>query len=321
VNDLADPSIYGARLYLRPIQNFKLAIGVSGVVDTKPGADLPNATTQVGDMMLIGTGVDLDLPIIPRNPILGIRLFADVAATLPYVQKEFVTGTTLVPVGPATSLIYKDGQFSNYGFASGFIGNVLFIDYRLEYRYFTGVFRPSFFDSTYNLKRSEYALQYASYLDLNNPITNTPTVMGIYGEGGFNILKDKLVFTLGYMWPWSPNATTSAQKLLSENSDEFHAKLVIKKGLIPIVDVAGAIAYDRRSLLKPLVDGTFKLIDENTTFSGEIAMPVPKAPNLDLAVIFSAVPVRDTSGDIVYESNGTSPRMKPSITIETRVHL
>ena len=55
--------------------------------------------------------------------------------------------------------------------------------------------------------------------------------MGIYGEGGFKLLKDKLDFSFGYFWPWSLDAGAQQQIVLA--NDEFHARLVIKKGLIP----------------------------------------------------------------------------------------
>lgn len=314
-NDLADPEIFGLRGYMKPVQGSDLAFGASAVVDINPDADL-DSSVDVGDMLLIGTGVDLDWPLI-KSGLLGLRFFADGAVTLPYVRTAF----SGVDTGLKYDLLYSDGKLKNWGAASGFMGHVLFLDWRLEYRYFTGVFRPSFFDRTYDRKRGEYAIEYASYLDGTNDISDSPTVMGVYGEGGFNILNEKLNLTLGYMLPWSFDQSFSEVSAY----DEFHAKLSVRKGLIPVYDVSGSISYDRRGLAKALADGDLKLLDANTTFGGELVIPVPKTPTLDLAIIFQTVPVRNDDGSLAYEDAAHQalgiPELKPSISLETRFHL
>ncbi|HTX72538.1 MAG TPA: FecR domain-containing protein [Rectinemataceae bacterium] len=311
-NDLADPTIFGARLYVRPVPSFKLALGVSGVIDTAPGADV-QGNDVANNLMLLGGAVDLDLPIIQTDP-LAVRLFADGGAAAPYIKQD--TGS--VSSGLKYDIVYNDGTIKNWGAATGAMGNVLFIDWRLEFRYFTGIFTPSLFDTTYDQKRAQYAVQYAAYATDPTLVPDLPTVMGIYGEGGFHILNKKLNLTLGYMWPWSPNG--SLQSNLANNNDEFHAKLVVLKGLIPVVDLAGFISYDRRSLAQSIENGTFTFIDANTSLSGELDLPIPKTENLDLAILFSTVPVFNDDGTMHLDSSGL-PTMKPSISIETRIHF
>ncbi len=98
-----------------------------------------------------------------------------------------------------------------------------------------------------------------------------------------------------------------------------------EKGLIPIVDLSGAITYDKRGIASSIAGGNFRLFDENTLFGGEIDIPVPKTPNLDLAVLFQTVPVRDSSSGAIQYSGGNAalgiPEMYPSISIETRFHF
>jgi hypothetical protein len=317
VNDLADPEIFGARLFARPIEGFPLAFGVSGVADIDPAADLSAAQrSAAGDPIFIGTGLDMDLPIV-QSDLLSLRLFADGAVTMPYLR-EAVGGKD----GLRWDLVYNEGsqELKNWGAAGGLIGRVLFIDWRLEYRYYTGIFKPSFFDSTYDRKRSEYVLEYEGYLSNPTLYANLPTVMGVYGEGGCSILNDKLSFNVGYMWPWAPGLDFEQQ--IEKTSDELHARLSIKKGLIPIIDVAGAVYYDRRGLVKAIYDQSFSLIDENSVLGGEIIVPVPKTPNLDLALLFATVPERDDSGAIVWKNETAGiPYVKPSISIETRLHF
>ena len=324
-NDLLDPQIFGARLFFRPIPGFKLAFGASAVVDWDVAADLDPGVYDIpsGALKLIGTGVDMDLPIV-QSSAFGLRLFADGATTLPYVAEGFTYGS-LVKSGLKTDFVYnKDtGKLSNYGAAGGLLGNLLFLDWRLEYRYFTGIFRPSFFDSTYDRMRGSYATRYISYLTDASSLEDQPTVMGIYGEGGFKLLNEKLLFKFGYMWPWSLDSGVSRAQLNS--NDEFHARFEIKKGLIPIFDVAGAITYDKRGLAKSLADGDFSILDADTVFGGELDIPVPKTPSLDLAIIVRTTPVLNEDGSVYYKNQADKeagiPQLKPSISIETRFHL
>ena len=326
-NDVTDPEIVGARLFFRPVKGFKLAIGASAAVDWNAASTLDlGAGAPDAGLWLIGTGLDLDLPIVASS-LFGLRAFADGAVTLPYVQSDFpYEGQTISP-GLKTDLVYSDGQLKNWGAAGGFMGNVLFIDWRLEYRYFTGYFKPAFFDSTYDRMRGQYATQYLGYLANPSSYDDAPTVMGVYGQGGFSILKEKLSFQIGYMWPWSPEAGLDYQQQLQVlSNDELDATFVIKKGLIPIVNVAGSVSYVRRGLAQAIAKGGFTFIDSNTLFSGEIDVPVPKTPNLDLAVIFQTVPVLNPDGSIDYTASGANkslgiPALKPSISIETRFHL
>ncbi len=314
-NDLTKPEIFGARLFYRPMDSFKLGLGISGVVDWDPASALDSTYSGL-DLKLIGTGIDLDLPIV-KSSLLGITAFADGAVTLPYLAKDYAG----ISSGLKTDLVWTDNKLKNWGAATGLLGNVLFIDWRLEYRYYTGIFRGSFFDSTYDRMRGQYAVQYLGYLLAPASYADAPNVMGIYGEGAFKLLNEKLIFSLGYMWPWSFGAN-SIQEQIVQSSDELHARLAIKKGLIPIFDLSGALTYDKRGLARSLAEGNFKLLDANSLFGGEVDIPVPKTPNLDLAIVFQTVPVRDESGNIVYSDAAAGiPELKPSVTIETRFHF
>jgi len=318
-NDLTDNQILGGRFYMRPIPDFKLAIGMSGVVDLNPAADLPeDLAIQYGDPMFIGGALDLDLPIV-QSELLGIRLFADGATMVPIVQ---VGGQNAGTAGFRYDMVWTGNDIKNWGTAAGLMGNVLFVDWRLEYRYFTGAFTPSFFDSSYERRRAGLVEEWAGYLSDPTSIDQSPSVMGVYGEGGASILKDKLAFNFGYFWPWSADATTLDEQL-STSDDYFKANLVIQKGLIPVVDLAGSITYERKGLAKAISSNALDtLFDENTTFSGEVAFPVPGAPNLDLAFIVSTAVARDKdTGEVEYVPNTTKPVIVPTITLETRLHF
>jgi FecR protein. len=319
-NDLTDPEILGARLFVRPFKGWSLGIGVSGVADLSPGSVIPSL--KDGGMALLGSALDLDLPIL-RSEAFGLRAFADAGAFAPYLRSAL---GALSP-GLQYQLVYdpRTGTIGNWGASSGLIGSLAFFDWRLEYRYFTGAFRPSLFDGTYDRMRGQYAAQYVAYLLGSSGGSADSKAMGVYGEGGFRLFEDRLSFSLGYMWPWSFAAGSTANAMLAREAlanDEFHARLALKKGLIPFFDLAGAITYDRRGLAKALAEGNFGVLDANTLFGGEIDLPIPKAPGLDLALTFKTMPLRNASGSIVYEDEARGiPKLKPSIGIETRFHL
>lgn len=313
VDDLPIPEIYGGRIYFRPIG--PVAIGLSGVVDTNPDADLSSAqSAAAGNPMFVSAGLDLDLPII-TSELLALRFFADAAATIPWLQDPVGSRKA----GAQIDFLYADGDVRNWGAAAGLITRIAMIDFRLEYRYFTGIFKPSFYDGTYDRKRSEYVLEYASYLD-DATFPSTPTVMGVYGEGGFSFLKDKLSLDLGYFWPWSPELGADIDAQIAAADDSFVAELVVKKGLIPIIDVAGSIKYLKRGLVGDLVNKSFSFIDENTVFAGELVVPVPKTPMLDIALVVGTSAQRNDAGELVLDAAG-KPTMSPTFSLETRLHF
>jgi hypothetical protein len=298
-------------------------LGLSAVTDLAAGVDLKGTTWQTaGDnMVFIGSGVDADLPIIPKTPAIGLRAYADGAVTLPYVRSNFASpnnGTT-VSSGLKTNLVWDGSSLKNWGAAAGLMGNIVFIDWRLEYRYFTGIFRSSFFDSTYERQRSLYVQQYVGYLDGTKSISTAPTVMGVYGEAGFSLLSDKLYFSAGYMWPFSFDSSFDP----TQANDELHMRLSIAKGLIPVLNLAGAISYDRWGLVSSIASGNFQFLDSKSVLSGELDLPVPSSPNLTLALIFQSVIARDASGNVIFVGGDPSkgPKIMPAITIETRFHF
>lgn len=333
VNDIVNPEIFGGRFYVRPVPDFKLALGVSAIADINPAAELSDAVRQeIGDPMLFGLGSDLDLPIV-SSQLLSIRAFADVAAVMPYTRADITDyidsglplGTT-VNSGAQISTIYDSSLGSgfdalrNYGFVSGLMGNMLMVDWRLEYRHYRGAFRPTFFDATYERNRGTYAMEFAKMLTGETETINEATVNGIYGEAGFSLLKDRLSFTAGYMMPWSSDSSVDWVEVSQD--DYMLATLVIKKGVIPIIDIAGRITYERTGFAYALLSDAANvgLFDENTILQGEVTYPI--SSNLDFAVILSTATARNDDGTVIYvDGSDTRPKVEPTVTFETRVHF
>ncbi|WP_304224445.1 FecR family protein [Gracilinema caldarium] len=308
VNDLGKPEIFGGRIKLLSF------FGVSAIADINPAGSLATQAERdsIGDPMIIGSALDLDFPILKLS-FLSLRAFADVAAVAPYNR----TAAGSLKEGLQYQAIYNPEYgsgfeaFRNYGFVSGFMGKALMVDWRLEYRYYRGAYRPTFFDNTYERNRVKYALDFYSLLTATNA-SNDVTVNGIYGEAGFSLIKDKIVFTAGYMMPWSPDSNASWDVIAQQ--DYILAKLVINKGLLPFYDISGAITYERTGFAYAISKGQ-PLVDANTIFSGEIVVPI--ASTVDFAVVLANNAVLTTSPTLAEPQYKTSP----TITFETRIHF
>jgi len=306
VNDLGKPEIFGGRL--------KLAfIGISAIADINPAGSLTDQEKeQIGDPMIIGSAIDIDIPLLKLSA-LSLRAFADVAAVAPYNRVD----TNQLSAGFQYQAIYDDAYgsnldaFRNYGFISGFMGKFLVVDWRLEYRYYRGAYRPTFFDGTYERNRVKYAKAFYELLTTTNP-PNDVTVNGIYGEAGFGLFRDKIQFTAGYMLPWSPDSSASWNYISQQ--DYILAKLVLKKGLIPFYDVSGSLTYEHTGFAYALSKGN-SLVNENTILKGEVVVPL--ASTVDFAVLISNNAVYTIDPTLADPEYTTSP----SITFETRIHF
>lgn len=317
VNDLAEPEIFGGRFKILKF------IGLTILADIDPAGDLSESAAEAaGKPMFFGTGLDLDLPIA-NSPVFALRAFADAAAVVPLTRASVTDGTTIVPAGFQYKTVYdpdKSGfdAFNNYGIVAGLMGKMLFIDWRLEYRQYRGAYRPTFFNAAYERNRAVYAQEFKNML--LNPAANVLT-HGIYGEAGFSLLKDKLTFNAGYMMPWSSDSAVPTENVLK--NDYLQAKLLIKKGLIPILDLSGSFSYERTGFAYALMSNItgVGLFDANTVLKGEVVYPI--ASSVDFAIVVSTATAHTSEGAVIYETvNGQlTPKVEPTVTFETRVRF
>lgn len=334
VNDLAEPEIFVARMYLRPFDpDFRLAIGIAGIADIDPAGEFPLEDTDIEptEPIFLGASFDLDLPFIESEPF-SIVAFADVAGMLPYFRSEISDEDTIIEEGfygpaliiPEDELVEGELPFRNYGFSAGLFGNIFIADYRFDFRHYTGTFRPTFFNTNYERLRPGYVSQLKN--ELLNPTIIEP-ITGIYGELGFNIL-DKFRFEAGYLWPWTIDENGD---LNPADEDQLHLEIVLEKGTIPVVDIHGSIKYDRTKFIPTLLGGDtdLQIFDANTVMSAEVVYPV--APTLDLAILVTTTVTRDEDGnildtageilDILDDLSEVLPGVSFSVSIETRVHF
>jgi flagellar biosynthesis GTPase FlhF len=305
VNDAADPEVFGARFYVRPFG--KLALGASSIIDANPlSANQSYAdTNNINSMNFIGTGLDSELPIV-ENDLLSVIPFADLATMIPTINGK-----------AQWDLVYDSGadsfmeSFRNYGLTAGFFGNAAMVDWELEYRYYRGVYRPTFFGHSYERLRGTYVEKFYEYSQNPDASAYDGLVQGVYGSAQTKLFE-MVEVKAGYMWPWHDGLPSD----LSHFNDEFTLNVRVLPDVIPMVDLHGGFAYTRTNFAPVFIEpNNFQLFDGYTTVKGEIIYGV--APNMDIVGVISTSTVHDDDGNIVY-TNGT-PKVVPNITIETRV--
>ncbi len=330
VNDLANPEIFGGRFYLRPFgKTFPLALGLSAVTDLTPASEVPTLPAGTGasvaqayadavsaNPLFLTVGADLDFPLAESDKLSAI-LFADVAGLVPYLRNS-VAGLSTGFHTDAVLYVDPAGKhsFRNYAAATGLLGNIAALNYRLEYRIYNGVIHPAFFDTVYERLRGQYAADVMTYLENPTDSRYDQVTMGIYGEAGFTLFS-AVDFQAGYFWPWTWD---SAGNLQFGDNDYLKLMLAVHKKKLPL-GIYGSISYERTKFVPTLLGksttyGKLSLFDANTAVVGELVYPV--APPLDLMLRVTTTVRHDSAGNVIYDTNG-NPTFSPSVTIETRI--
>jgi hypothetical protein len=291
IDDAGDPQIFGLRGYVRPVGRF--GMGLSAVTDIDPQ---PVLNTDA-EMMFLTGGLDLELPIVEKKA-LAIVAFADAASMVPYFRSELAVPA--IPKGFAWDAVLYDRKPRNWGLDAGLLGNILVIDYRLEFQWSNGIFRPAFYDTLYDRNSGLYADQMVAYLGApGDPVYDVST-MGVYGELGYELPK---VFYLkgGYLWPWptGPGASSADWP-----DDQLWLEFGIYEDLLPLY---GSISMTRRGLASTVMnDGwdSLDFFDENLVFSGELVYPF--SPLVELALVVT--------------TNVVGGQSRPSVSVLTRLN-
>jgi hypothetical protein len=324
VNDAAVPEIFGVRLFVRPIPNFKMAFGISTIVDWNPGKDWVGGASLIGDPIFINPGIDLDLPFV-ESDVFGLVMFIDGAVMIPYFRSGFTynggAGNVAIPAGFYLKSVYDPNAslpIKNWGAALGFFGNAIIKDltWRLELRDFTGAFIPEIYSSNYERQRDYFVTQVLGYLS-NPTSTQNAQTLGIFGEGGLSLNK-LFAFKLGYFWPWAQDSSG-----FTFANDEFEAEFVLQKGVIPVVNIWGSISYVRMNFVPTILrKGAFgggNLFDANTLVTARINYPI--AETLDISLLYTTTAHRNPDGSLVYPAGSMFPQVDTSVSIITTVHL
>ncbi len=326
-NDLAEPEIFGGRVYVRPAYKaIPFAFGLSSILDIDPAGEIAVESgdpepEQYGDPIFVNGAFDLDFPFV-NTDIFSLIFFGDIGAMIPYFRESY---SDFINQGFNFNVLYKPGgttfnfnDLSNYGASTGFLGHLAIMDWRLEYRYYNGTFRPAFFNRNYDRIRGQYVLDLIDYLENPDAPEYQKKTMGVYGEAGFNF-ADKFKFEAGYFWPWN----IEGGKIVPSDEDILNLGLTLMPKVIPVVGIHGSLSYNRTKFVPTLIAGKEKnltLFDANTVLKGEVVFPV--APTMDIAVLVITSTAHDERGNVIKsEKNPALPQVNPSVSFETRIHF
>lgn len=309
-DNLADPSIMGGRLFLNPFKGYDpFQLGFTGIVDLFPARGSFLGASYYGDPLLMAFGMDMEIFKINRDNF-KLMLFGDISSMLPVFRED----TAYFSAGvPEKSFWINNGTFNNYGVVAGLRGSVMSFQWALEFRLSTGIYKPTLFNALYDRNKIEYLNEIIAYIGSLPNTSAWGTTMGIYGEGGFTLLK-KLEFSAGYYWPWEINDGTVS----FTNDDKFSLTFAVTDSLIEKFPLYGSITYERTGLINTFKSGNVNLFDGNTRIYGELIYPV--APTLDI-VLGASTATKVIDGVTQYEPDEVTPQVVPVINIETRIHF
>ena len=243
--------------------------------------------------------------------------FAEGGGLIPYLREDTTLGGETVTSGLKTDALvdFSSGKLKNFGWTAGVRGRLIFLDYRLEYRSFDGIFRPAFYGPSYDRLRGTYAAETIAYLADTEAEQYQSRTMGVAGEAGATIFG-LLDLSAGYFWPWEITESGSWQ---GSDQDEFMFTAGLRDGLLPF-GIESGLQYRRSHFAATLAGwGDYSeatLFDANTSLDGYVAYPFNDVVRI-VARVSTAV-VRDDDGEIVYDGNG-NPRMAPTVAIQTQI--
>ena len=270
ISDAAEPQLFGIRPYWKP-GGGRFAMGFTALTDLNPEQVAYGDAAVNGQPLFLNGGLDLELSIVEGKG-LSVVPYVDAAIMLPFFREPDLAAT--VGSGFAVDAVWFDGALHNYGAMAGVLGNILFIDYQLEFRYSDGLFQPGFYGPLYDRESPQRVLDLLTYL--GDPAANNIQTLGVYGELGFTLER---VFYIkgGYFWPWPVDPADRDSVWIN---DTLHVEFGILKGLLPLY---GSIALDRVGIGAPLMRGeSLNFFDENLHFTGEIVYSF--SPLMELAL-------------------------------------
>lgn len=162
LNNFADPTIFGGRLHVRPLQRMeipvigRLTLGATYMTDIDPEPNNEEVES------LVARGVDVGIPIIDHR-LLQMQLYDDL------VWLSYENGTS-----EENDVTTRKGNVTGIGTA--FMGGIHF---KIEYRQFEEGFRPTIFNYTYEHdKTQEDGLQF-----------NKDPLKGIYSQLSYSLMN------------------------------------------------------------------------------------------------------------------------------------
>lgn len=320
VNDLSDPYLYGIRTQF----GRNGGMGISFAADLNPfeayeGVEDPNQLQR--DVLeskpaFLNAAVDFDIPIM-ENDVFGLVLFADGATFFPYLNNSLSSGGSTLKSGIQTQAVFTGDGLKNYGIEAGVFGNILFVDYRLQYQYYEGAFKPGFYSQPYDRIRGDRAGEVIDYLLNPDAERYNSYTMGIFGSGAMDLANTGLSLELGYLWPWTLNKET--REISTDADDYFELGFSADKEALSFLpwEMEFGLEYSRLRFRDVFMEErNARLFDESAILKGEGVVAI--VPGINIALTVSTNVLRDENGNIRYDDDGKA-LIGPSIGLETRI--
>lgn len=200
MDQITKPEVVGIRPYIQFIKGIPFYFGFEITADLKPLYD-----ETINEPVYGSIGIGFTFPIIRLQTFMNIIMFADTS-----VNYVFNPNNTDVP-------FYITNGF---GVFAGLRGNVLFINYRAEYRLLAGEYIPQVFSIDYQKKRDSFVNYFknnSNPIDFSTISTLIETAKsGLFLEASFDLFNKKIT---GYAsWAhyfYNQNSTTLANDFLS----------------------------------------------------------------------------------------------------------
>ncbi len=216
-DNLFRPNVIGLRPGIKFLGDATIGLEIIG--DIKTVYD-----SSIKDPILGSLGAGVLFPLIKNNDIFSMFAYADVAVN----YYAYVNGfDSALGVSSDTS---QYGLLKGFGAFAGIRGNIIFGEYRLEYRNIYNDFIPQLFGADYLLKRTENVDYFNNYVSSNSGTWGYDNNMsGLYFDMNFSLF-DKISGVITYAHYF--NVPADATDVLG---DTLVVKVNMAEGLIPNV--------------------------------------------------------------------------------------
>jgi len=286
VDDIDRTGVAGGRVYITPFKGRlgpigdRLSFGGTAIVDQRTGAN----ELMVAQAQAVGL------------TLTTAQLLADEDVLVYGADEEFrIIDTSLIRVVQFTDFAKID-KFGK-GIATGFLGKVAIIDYKLEYRIFDPNFYPSYFNGFYMAEGAGKRLA----LEFINPD-------GDQLKGYFGMLGASLFGIAEFRGTYEEYERPPE---IGEPNNRFHGELTLNNQFfqmipqVPNIEAKGT--YDKVHITD--IDDFFEIQDVDTLVKGELLYHMN--PNLTIAYIYEKR---------FEEEDGIIGGIE-STTVQTRIHF
>ncbi len=286
VDDIDRTAVAGGRVYITPFKGRlgpigdRLSFGGTCVIDQRTGAN----ELMVAQAEAVGLALT------------AAQLLEDEDVMIYGADEEFrIIDTSVIKVIQFTDVARIDGF--GHGIATGLLGSVVIIDYKLEYRIFDPDFFPNYFNNFYMAEAPGKRLMLEA---IDGEGDQLKGYFGMLGAALFGIVDIRATYE-EYERP----------PIVSAPNNRFHGELTLNNKFFQVIpkvpNIEARGSYDKVHILD--LDDFFEIEDVDTLVKGELLYHMN--PNLTIAYIYEKR---------FEEEDGIIGGIE-STTVQTRIHF